>query len=65
MIQAQLVLSLDGKLGSEHKRETCKRGDVWYIFEVGPNFRSTWKVICFDDNGLRWLLAHCREVVKL
>jgi hypothetical protein len=66
VITAQLVFSLAGR-GSrvEHERETVKRGDTWYIFEEGPNFRTTWKVTSFDDNGLNWLKSQCRLGVRL
>ena len=62
MIQAQLVLSMAGKgKQAEHERESVLRAGVWYIFEEGPSFRTTWRVTSYDENGLIWLKLHNKD----
>jgi len=62
MIQAQLVMSMAGKgRDAEHERESVLRAGVWYIFEEGPSFRTTWRVTYYDENGLIWLKLHNKD----
>jgi len=63
MIRGMLECALDFQKDAEAKVEmyTFQHGEQWYWGSRGPGYANTYRVIEYDDAGLKELLARERK----